>query len=91
MSAAAAAGPSETARKPSRFNQHLHSVSTKVGWPLNKAANLVGGEGWWPTNMEKECSKAARILHSFTSKLPPPVFNLHEKTKQKNSDFEKQF
>ncbi|EEU42084.1 uncharacterized protein NECHADRAFT_105541 [Fusarium vanettenii 77-13-4] len=46
---------------------HFHKISSKAGWPLNKAANLIGAEGWWPTTMDKECNKAARILHSFTN------------------------
>lgn len=46
---------------------HFHRISSKAGWPLNKAANLIGAEGWWPTTMDKECNKAARILHNFTS------------------------
>ncbi|KAM0429618.1 hypothetical protein ACHAPT_006221 [Fusarium lateritium] len=53
---------------------HFHRISSKAGWPLNKAANLIGAEGWWPTTMDKECNKAARILHSFTnlsSSAPP--------------------
>lgn len=52
--------------KPGKFSRHFHSISSKAGYPLNKAANMIGGEGWWPTSMEKECRKAARILHSFT-------------------------
>jgi lipid-binding SYLF domain-containing protein len=47
--------------------QRFHKISSKAGSPLNKAANLVGAEGWWPTTMDKECAKAARILHSFTN------------------------
>ncbi|KAF4462278.1 hypothetical protein FALBO_10910 [Fusarium albosuccineum] len=49
------------------MGERFHKISSKAGWPLNKAANLVGAEGWWPTSMDKECNKAARILHSFTS------------------------
>lgn len=60
------AGPS----KASSFSRRFHSVTSKAGWPLNKAANVIGAEGWWPTSGEKECNKAARILHSFTSKSP---------------------
>ncbi|RBA13751.1 hypothetical protein FPRO05_02544 [Fusarium proliferatum] len=48
--------------------ERFHKISAKAGSPLNKAANLFGAEGWWPSTMDKECSKAARILHSFTSK-----------------------
>ncbi|EFY92024.1 DUF500 domain protein [Metarhizium acridum CQMa 102] len=54
-------------QKPSSFGQKFHSITTKAGWPLNKAANVVGAEGWWPTSVQKECGKAAHILHSFTS------------------------
>ncbi|KAF5563106.1 hypothetical protein FNAPI_2851 [Fusarium napiforme] len=46
--------------------ERFHKISSKAGSPLNKAANLFGAEGWWPSTMDKECSKAARILHSFT-------------------------
>lgn len=54
--------------KKSSAGERFHKISSKAGSPLNKAANLIGAEGWWPTTMDKECSKAARILHSFTSK-----------------------
>ncbi|KAM0354238.1 hypothetical protein ACHAPU_001279 [Fusarium lateritium] len=47
--------------------QRFHRISFKVGMPLNKAAHLLGAEGWWPSTMDKECSKAARVLHSFTN------------------------
>lgn len=53
-------------KKPT-VGERFHKISSKAGSPLNKAANLIGAEGWWPTTMDKECSKAARILHSFTS------------------------
>lgn len=47
-------------------NGKLHKLNHMAGRPLNKAANLIGAEGWWPSALEKECNKAARILHSFT-------------------------
>lgn len=56
-------------RHPGRFNSRFHAVTSTVGRPLNKAANIVGAEGWWPSRMERECGKAARILHSFTSRF----------------------
>ena len=37
----------------------------KVGTPVNKAANKVGAESFWPTSLDKESDKAARILRSF--------------------------
>ncbi|RTE68778.1 hypothetical protein BHE90_016846 [Fusarium euwallaceae] len=52
---------------------HFHRISSKAGWPLNKAANLIGAEGWWPTTMDKECNKAARILYSFTSEYTTTI------------------
>lgn len=72
----AAAGPAP--QKPSSFGQKFHSFTTKAGWPLNKAANVIGAEGWWPTSMQKECGKAARILHSFTSMSS--TLNQHSET-----------
>ncbi|KAK2697268.1 hypothetical protein QWA68_003697 [Fusarium oxysporum] len=56
---------SSTARPTA--GERFHKISSKAGSPLNKVANLFGAEGWWPSTMDKECSKAARILHSFTS------------------------
>lgn len=56
-----------TSSKPT-VGQRFHKMSSKAGSPLNKAAHFIGAEGWWPSTMDKECSKAARILHSFTSK-----------------------
>jgi hypothetical protein len=50
----------------------MHRLSAAASGPLNKAANIVGAEGWWPTAMDKECSKGARILHSFTREFLPP-------------------
>ncbi|KAF4971046.1 hypothetical protein FSARC_2059 [Fusarium sarcochroum] len=54
------------AHKPTA-GERFHKISSKAGSPLNKAAHLIGAEGWWPTTMDKECTKAARILHSFTN------------------------
>ncbi|KAH6953121.1 hypothetical protein DER45DRAFT_617490 [Fusarium avenaceum] len=55
-----------TSTKPT-VGQRFHKMSSKAGSPLNKAAHFIGAEGWWPSTMDKECSKAARILHSFTN------------------------
>ncbi|KAJ4263065.1 hypothetical protein NW762_006679 [Fusarium torreyae] len=54
------------ANKPTA-GERFHKFSSKAGSPLNKAAHFIGAEGWWPTTMDRECSKAARILHSFTN------------------------
>jgi len=37
----------------------------KLGGPVNKLTNKIGSEAFWPTGMDKECDKAARILKSF--------------------------
>lgn len=41
----------------------------KLGAPVNKLTNKIGSEAFWPTTLDKECDKAARILKSFCSKL----------------------
>jgi lipid-binding SYLF domain-containing protein len=37
----------------------------KVGQPVNKLSNKLGAEAFWPTSLDKESDKAARILRSF--------------------------
>ncbi len=37
----------------------------KLGAPVNKLSNKLGAEAFWPTSLDKECDKAARILRSF--------------------------
>lgn len=37
----------------------------KVGEPVNKFSNKLGAEAFWPTSLDKESDKAARILRSF--------------------------
>jgi hypothetical protein len=37
----------------------------KIGPPLNKMSNKLGAETFWPTPLDKESEKAARILRSF--------------------------
>ncbi|KAF2668476.1 DUF500-domain-containing protein [Microthyrium microscopicum] len=37
----------------------------KLGAPVNRLANKVGSEAFWPTTLDKEIDKAARILRSF--------------------------
>ena len=43
----------------------------KVGAPVNKLTNKLGSEAFWPTTLDKESDKAARILKSFCSMLYP--------------------
>ncbi|KAF2731570.1 DUF500-domain-containing protein [Polyplosphaeria fusca] len=37
----------------------------KLGAPVNRLSNRLGSEAFWPTTLDKECDKAARILKSF--------------------------
>lgn len=47
----------------------------KLGAPVNKLSNKLGSEAFWPTTLDKESDKAARILRSFcsTSTTPSPI------------------
>ena len=42
----------------------------KLGQPLNKLLHKSGTESFWPTPLEQESEKAARILKSFCSMFP---------------------
>jgi lipid-binding SYLF domain-containing protein len=37
----------------------------KLGAPINRLSNKVGAEAFWPTTLDRESDKAARILRSF--------------------------
>lgn len=37
----------------------------KLGAPVNRLSNKLGSEAFWPTTLDKESDKAARILQSF--------------------------
>ncbi|MCJ1340009.1 hypothetical protein MMC09_005303 [Bachmanniomyces sp. S44760] len=41
------------------------STLDKLGAPVNKLSNKIGSEAFWPTTLDKESDKAARILRSF--------------------------
>ncbi|KAL7624803.1 hypothetical protein AAE478_004017 [Parahypoxylon ruwenzoriense] len=47
------------------FGRKLYEWGIKAGAPINKLTNMLGSEAFWPTSMDKECDKAARILRSF--------------------------
>lgn len=40
----------------------------KLGPPVNRLSNKLGSEAFWPTTLDKESDKCARILKSFCSK-----------------------
>lgn len=37
----------------------------KLGAPINRFSNKIGSEAFWPTTLDKESDKAARILKTF--------------------------
>jgi hypothetical protein len=45
----------------------------KLGVPVNKFTNKIGFEAFWPTTLDHESDKAARILKSFCSKPSRPI------------------
>ena len=42
-----------------------YQVVDKLGAPINRLSNKLGAEAFWPTSLDKESDKAARILRSF--------------------------
>ncbi|MCJ1357435.1 MAG: hypothetical protein MMC33_007431 [Icmadophila ericetorum] len=44
---------------------HAWAALDKLGAPVNKISNKLGSEAFWPSTMDKESDKAARILRSF--------------------------
>ncbi|KAK8001042.1 hypothetical protein PG991_013264 [Apiospora marii] len=51
--------------KKKTFGERLYQWGVATGVPVNKITNKLGSEAFWPTSMDKECDKAARILKSF--------------------------
>jgi len=43
----------------------------KLGVPVNKLTNKIGSEAFWPSSLDNESDKSARILKSFCSKSFP--------------------
>lgn len=43
----------------------VYKVVDKIGDPINRLSHKVGSEAFWPTTLDKESEKAARILRSF--------------------------
>lgn len=59
---------SHSTSKPSMWDKtKKQSMSwfDKIGQPVNKLSNKLGAEAFWPTSLDKESDKAARILRSF--------------------------
>jgi hypothetical protein len=49
----------------------LYGWVDKIGPPVNRLSNKLGSEAFWPTTLDKESDKAARILRSFCSAITP--------------------
>lgn len=47
----------------------IYGLVDKLGAPVNKLTNKLGSEAFWPTTLDKESDKAARILRSFCSEF----------------------
>lgn len=43
----------------------VYSIVDKLGAPINRFTHKIGSEAFWPTTLDKESDKAARILRSF--------------------------
>ncbi|EER27296.1 hypothetical protein D8B26_006655 [Coccidioides posadasii str. Silveira] len=46
------------------FDKAWHTLD-KLGRPINRLSNKLGAEAFWPTTLDLESEKAARILRSF--------------------------
>lgn len=43
----------------------VYNLVDKLGAPVNRLSNKLGSEAFWPTTLDKESDKCARILRSF--------------------------
>ncbi|TQV90574.1 DUF500 domain-containing protein [Cordyceps javanica] len=56
----------DTTKKESKKGfDKAFKVVDKLGAPINRLSNRIGSEAFWPTTLDKESDKAARILKSF--------------------------
>lgn len=56
-------GTAYTKAKPG-FDK-VYAYVDKLGAPINRLSNRVGSEAFWPTTLDKESEKCARILRTF--------------------------
>lgn len=61
-----------------RLLSSVADLASKASGPVNRLTNRLGSEAFWPSSLDKECDKAARILTSFCSMYYPFV-SLHER------------
>lgn len=62
----------ETRTKSKAGFDKVWGWADKLGAPVNRLSNRVGSEAFWPTTLDLESDKAARILQSFCSTVQPP-------------------
>ncbi|KIH92045.1 hypothetical protein SPBR_02894 [Sporothrix brasiliensis 5110] len=60
-----AADSSATSSGKPSMRERLYQLSIKVGAPVNRLTNRLGSEAFWPSSLDLESDKAARILTSF--------------------------
>ena len=58
-----------TKRQSKKGFDRVWAWTDKLGAPINRFSNRIGSEAFWPTTLDKESDKAARILRSFCSKF----------------------
>ena len=56
---------SETKTTSKQGFDKVYGIVDKLGPPINKLSNKIGSEAFWPTTLDRESDKAARILRSF--------------------------
>ncbi|KAI9652134.1 MAG: hypothetical protein M1829_001839 [Trizodia sp. TS-e1964] len=65
-----AASPTTTAWEKTKTGSKkgfdkVWALADKLGAPVNRLSNKLGSEAFWPTTLDRESDKAARILSSF--------------------------
>ncbi|CAK7224545.1 hypothetical protein SBRCBS47491_005588 [Sporothrix bragantina] len=61
---ASASTSSSSSAKPN-MRERFYQWSVRVGAPVNRLTNKLGSEAFWPSSLDHESDKAARILTSF--------------------------
>ncbi|OAA65634.1 DUF500 domain containing protein [Niveomyces insectorum RCEF 264] len=57
--------PAVTTTDKPTMRERLYQWSVKAGAPVNRLTNKLGAEAFWPSSLDLESDKAARILTSF--------------------------
>ncbi|CAK7265764.1 hypothetical protein SEPCBS57363_001751 [Sporothrix epigloea] len=57
--------PTATSSSKPNTRERIYQWSIRVGVPVNRLTNKLGSEAFWPSSLDHESDKAARILMSF--------------------------